>query len=468
MRVILDVIEGPLKGRSYLCDREGASIVGRGRHANLPLPEDAALSREHFVLDLQSQECELRDLNSTNGTYVNDVRVERVKLKTGDQIAAGQSLFLVRIEGANHNSSAEVLPMSTGEGQFPVPTGERPPGVRGLAGAALEGTVDAPVMSGASIRCAGCGHEAPPGIGVVSAGSANLQDSITWLCDLCRAEVSTTPQPVPHYRTLREIGRGAMGVVYLAQHYKTGQRVALKLISPETAAARSAIDRFLREMSVISQLKHPNIVEYLEQGTARGQFWFAMEYVEGTSLEVLAEKYKGRYPINQACRMAYQVLKGLEHAHAKGFVHRDIKPENILIGKTDAGLTAKISDFGLAKSFRSIGLSGLTFSGEMRGTIPFMPPEQIVDFKKVLPAADLYSTAATLYYLIAGKYIIDAPEEGGDLIRALLEQDPIPIRLRRREVPLGLEAALMRCLSRDPEARYPNATAVREALRPFC
>ena len=89
------------------------------------------------------------------------------------------------------------------------------------------------------------------------------------------------PQPVPHYTTLRELGRGAMGVVYQARHNQTGQLVALKLIVPETAATRSAVDRFLREMSVISQLKHPNIVEWLEQGMTRGQFWFAMEYVLG-------------------------------------------------------------------------------------------------------------------------------------------------------------------------------------------
>ncbi len=181
-------------------------------------------------------------------------------------------------------------------------------------------------------------------------------------------------------------------------------------------------------MSVISQLKHPNIVEWLEQGMTRGQFWFAMEYVAGTNLEALANADPGQYPIDQACRMACQILKGLEHAHALGFVHRDIKPENILIGRRPTGLVAKISDFGLAKSFRGIGLSGLTFSGEMRGTIPFMPPEQMLDFKTVLPSADLYATAATLYYLLSGQFIYDQVDEGGDLIRTLLEEPPVPIR----------------------------------------
>jgi serine/threonine-protein kinase len=304
-------------------------------------------------------------------------------------------------------------------------------------------------------------------VDVASGTSRNVRESISWLCDLCRSDVSASFQPVPHYTTLRELGRGAMGVVYLAQNNQTGGKVALKLIAPETAAARSAIDRFLREMSVISQMKHPNIVEYFEQGTTRGQFWFAMEYVSGPNLEDVAHADPGRYPISQACRMAYQVLKGLEHAHGLGFVHRDIKPENILIGRTPAGLLAKISDFGLAKSFRGIGLSGLTFSGEMRGTIPFMPPEQVLDFKKVLPSGDLYATAATLYYLISGQFIYDQNAEG-DVIRMLLEDQPVPIRDRRPEVPVGLANVLQRCLARDPADRYPTAGDMKKALRPYC
>ncbi len=180
-------------------------------------------------------------------------------------------------------------------------------------------------------------------------------------------------------------------------------------------------------MSVISQLRHPNIVEWYEQGMTRGQFWFAMEYVAGTNLETLAKADPGRYPIKQACRLVCQILKGLEQADRLGFVHRDIKPENILIAQVPEGLTVKISDFGLAKSFRGVGLSGLTFSGEMRGTVPFMPPEQMLDFKTVTPLADLYATAATLYYLLTCKYVYDEPAGGGDLIRMLLEEPSVPI-----------------------------------------
>jgi serine/threonine-protein kinase len=134
-----------------------------------------------------------------------------------------------------------------------------------------------------AIRCAGCGILAPPDVEVASGPDFKAGDVIEWLCEHCRAAAAAMPQPVPHYITLAELGRDAMGVVYKARHRQSGRMVALKLIVPESAATRSAIERFLREMSVISQLKHPNTVEWLEHGMTRGQFWFAMEYVQGTN-----------------------------------------------------------------------------------------------------------------------------------------------------------------------------------------
>jgi serine/threonine-protein kinase len=445
MRVILDVLEGPRRGRSFVFDRHDTFIVGRSRFVHCSMPEDSALSRDHFLIEINPPQCEVRDLGSTNGTFVNEQRVDRVRLRSGDRIAAGQSLFGVRVEGT---------PPAGGES--------------GAVSEAASGTVTLG-LNGPPITCASCGASAPDDVDLAFVPDVTAAEEVfEWLCEVCRADMAAVPQPVPHYTTLRELGRGAMGVVYQARHNQTGRLVALKLIVPESAAARSAVDRFLREMSVISQLKHPNIVEWLEQGMTRGQFWFAMEYVQGTNLEALANAEPGRYPIHQACRMACQVLKGLEQAHSLGFVHRDIKPENILIGKGPNGLTAKISDFGLAKSFRGLGLSGLTFSGEMRGTVPFMPPEQMLDFKTVTPAGDLYATAATLYYLLSAQFIYDQFAEGGDLIRMLLEEPPVPIRKRRADVSTGLAAVLERCLSRDPKDRYPTATAMRAALRPFC
>jgi serine/threonine-protein kinase len=441
MRVILDVIQGPLKGRQFVLDRLDSFIVGRSRFVHCPMPEDLALSRDHFMIEVNPPTCELRDLGSTNGTFVNNRRVDRARLASEDLIAAGQSVFRVVLEMSDMMSSAD----------GPTPSPSR-------MSASGAGT----------IRCAGCGASAPPSLTIAGPAGAAANEPVEWWCASCRSEAASLPQPVPYYICLRELGRGAMGVVYQARHNMTGQMVALKLIMPETATTRSAIDRFQREMSVISQLRHPNIVECYEQGMTRGQFWFAMEYVAGTNLEALAKVDPGRYPINQACRLTCQILKGLELAHKLGFVHRDIKPENILIAQTAEGFIAKISDFGLAKSFRGVGLSGLTFSGEMRGTVPFMPPEQMLDFKTVTPLADLYATAATLYYMLTCKYVYDEAAGGGDLIRMLLEEPPIPIRERRPDVPNGLAEVIQKCLARDPKERYTDAASMREALKPFC
>jgi serine/threonine-protein kinase len=441
MRVILEVVQGPRRGRTFVFDRHDTFIVGRSRFVHCPMPEDLALSRDHFMIEINPPQCELRDLGSTNGTFVNNHRVERVRLSSGDVIAAGQSVLRVSVELS--------APLSSSEDR-------KDPLAR-----------TASILVG-PIRCAGCGAQAPQNLTIAGPAGAQSGDTVEWWCAACRSEASHLPQPVPYYTTLRELGRGAMGVVYQARHNLTGQMVALKLIMPETATTRSAIDRFQREMSVISQLRHPNIVECYEQGMTRGQFWFAMEYVAGTNLEGLAKADLGRYPVSQGCRLVSQILKGLEQAHQLGFVHRDIKPENILIAQSAEALTVKISDFGLAKSFRGVGLSGLTFSGEMRGTVPFMPPEQMLDFKTVTPLADLYATAATLYYLLTCQYIYDEPAGGGDLIRMLLEEPPIPIRDRRPDIPKALADVIAKCLARDPADRFPDATSMRRAIKPFC
>ncbi len=442
MHVTLVVLQGPLKGRSFIFERHDTFIVGRSRFVHCPMPEDKALSRDHFMIEVNPPLCEIRDLGSTNGTFVNNKRVDRAQLVSGDLIAAGQSVFRVEVE---------LVPGSS------LHAGGEP------------GNPVTETITGKQIRCAGCGTIAPPNLTIVGGDVGVPAEKVEWWCVLCRSEAARLPQPVPYYTSLRELGRGAMGVVYQARHNLTGQMVALKLIVPETATTRAAIDRFQREISVIGQLRHPNIVELYEQGMTRGQFWFAMEYVAGTDLEALAKTNPGRYPINQACRLACQMLKGLAQAHQLGFVHRDIKPENILVADSPEGLTVKISDFGLAKSFRGVGLSGLTFSGEMRGTVPFMPPEQMLDFKTVTPLADLYATAATLYYLLTCQYMYDEPlGGGGDLIRMLLEETPVPIRTRRDEISPALADVIAKCLARDPNDRYPDAHSMRKALKPFC
>jgi serine/threonine-protein kinase len=261
------------------------------------------------------------------------------------------------------------------------------------------------------------------------------------------------------------LGEGGMATVYAATH-RNGARGAVKLLR---SSDPDEMSRFMREGYIANHVDHPAVVRALDDDIAEdGTPFLVMELLEGESLAERATREGGRLPVMEVLRVMREVLGALATAHEHGVVHRDIKPENILIANTPEGLVVKISDFGLAKSFRGVGLSGLTFSGEMRGTVPFMPPEQMLDFKTVTPLADLYATAATLYYLLTCQYVYDEPAGGGDLIRMLLEEPSIPIRTRRPDVDPALAEVIEKCLARDPKVRFPDATSMRRALKPFC
>ena len=450
--------------RRRLLPSRGDFVIGRSLAADWSIPEDGLLSRNHLKLTTVDSGCVLFDFASKNGTNLNDEAVEPEKsvfLVQNDLIQAGRCVFRVHFETTDI-AIVDASQSLTGEADS--------------ASHKLPERISEKIASEfppASFTCSICHGvyqgSASPNVAVQS--SKELLNSYT--CNNClpgrlTLSVDMEDDLAPHYETIRLLGKGSMGVVYLAKNRETSLHVALKIIDPETATTRTAIERFMREMAVISVLKHINIVECLDQGHDAGHLWFAMEYVSGISLETLAQANRGTYPVNQACRIVCQVLKGLEYAHNQSLVHRDIKPENILIGRTsEKRLIAKISDFGLAKNYQSMGVSGLTFSGEMRGTIPFMPPEQMIDFKTVKPSGDLYSTAATLYYLIAGTYVFDSDDGSDDMIQMLLDHKVVPLSSRRSDVPQELSDLVSKCLARNPDDRFPTASAMRNALKPF-
>ncbi len=472
VRVVVHRISGPKSDEDtnrFVVHSDGL-VIGRALGSDWAIPEDSLLSRKHLRLTPTRAGCTLTDLGTTNGTNLNDEPVEpfrATELLTGDLIQCGRSCFRVEIEIPDRailHASERITDEAPASSMVhaPEPVDSR---------AAFDRKPDAKVEPPGGRTCSLCRKTvAEPEVAKFSQDSS-ISDPKVWVCAQCRTRPSERlgdEDLAPHFETIRMLGRGAMGVVYLARHRMTGRDVALKIIDPESAATRTAIERFLREMSVIGTLKHANIVECLDQGHDHGRLWFAMEYVSGVSLETLAQANRGTYPFHQACRLMCQVLRGLEHAHAQGFVHRDIKPENILIGRTPENkLIAKISDFGLAKNFQQLGGSGLTFSGEMRGTIPFMPPEQMIDFKTVKPSADLYASAATLYYLISGTFVFESDSDTDDMIQMLLDHRIVPLVRRRPDVPQLLSDLLDRCLAREPENRLPTAATMRSALKAF-
>jgi serine/threonine-protein kinase len=254
--------------------------------------------------------------------------------------------------------------------------------------------------------------------------------------------------------------------VYYARQQPAGRDVALKLCVPQGDASERAVQLFLREVSILSRLDHPGIVQFYEMGVAQGQFYFAMEYVDPVKLDEIVARQSLQSQVKTCCAVACQTLEALRYAHKNSFVHRDIKPSNILVTRDGKRLRTKLTDFGLAKNFENAGFSGITRQGEARGTPAYMAPEQVSNSRDVGPAADIYSVGATLYHFLTNSGPYDF-STGKDWFLVVLEDDPIPLITRRPDVPRELAEIVHRALARKPEDRFASAAHMYRALLRF-
>ena len=259
------------------------------------------------------------------------------------------------------------------------------------------------------------------------------------------------------YTLERELGRGGMATVFLAQDLKHKRPVALKVLLPELAASLGA-DRFNREIEIAARLQHPHILTVLDSGEVAGQLWFTMPYVEGQSLRDRLRREQ-QLPVEDALRITREAASALDYAHEHGVVHRDIKPENILLTRRGEVLVA---DFGIA---RALGGSGdaLTQTGMAMGTPAYMSPEQAAG-GAVDGRSDLYSLGCVLYEMLAG----EAPYTGptAQAIVAKRFSDPVPsVRRVRPSVPEAADLALQRALAMVPADRFSSAFDFAQALQ---
>jgi serine/threonine protein kinase len=262
------------------------------------------------------------------------------------------------------------------------------------------------------------------------------------------------------YELIDEIARGGMGVVYRARQRSLNRLVALKMIRAGRLATPEERERFLFEAEAVANLEHPHIVPIFDIGEHLGQDFFSMRLVEGGSLARRITEC-GKDP-RSAARLVATVAHAVEYAHAQGIWHRDLKPANILI---DAAGRPFVTDFGLAKRVRED--SALTRSGTIVGTPSYMAPEQAAGSSQKLSAAsDVYSLGAVLYELLAGR-----PPFRADTVREVLEQvlerEPEPPGQYRAGLPVDLERICLKCLEKNPQARYPTAKALAEDLERF-
>lgn len=275
---------------------------------------------------------------------------------------------------------------------------------------------------------------------------------------------STEIQQVGDYKIIREIGRGAMGAVYLAEHVNLGRKVALKILPPELVGQPARIERFKREMAACGQLEHENIVLATDAGKANGYPYIAMQFIDGADLDVLRRKVN-RFEVPAACEIIRQAALGLQHIHECNLVHRDIKPSNIVVTPKGA---VKILDFGIARLRQDDETdASFTAADAMMGTPDYIAPEQINQCSRVDIRADIYSLGCTLYTLLSGHAPFDGPQYEGYTAKLLAhaEHEPTPLNQLCPELPEGLVRLAARMMAKSPDERPSTPSEVAKEIQ---
>ena len=265
------------------------------------------------------------------------------------------------------------------------------------------------------------------------------------------------------YRVERELGRGGMATVYLAQDLKLHRRVALKVLRPELAASLGN-ERFLREIEIAARLSHPHILPLHDSGEAGGHLYYTMPHVEGESLRQRLER-EGQLPISEVIAIVRAVASALTYAHHAGVIHRDIKPENILLARNedDGAVHPLVADFGIARALDAAGGERLTETGLALGTPAYMSPEQASSDRHLDNRSDIYALGCIAYEMLAG-----APPFTGPTAQAILARhavDPVPrLHTVRATISSGIELAIERALAKVPADRFATADDFALAL----
>ncbi len=260
-----------------------------------------------------------------------------------------------------------------------------------------------------------------------------------------------------HYTIDRELGRGGMAAVFLAQDNRHDRSVAIKVLHPELAASLGP-DRFLQEIKLAARLNHPHILPLFESGDAKGMLYYVMPYVEGESLRQRLDREQ-QLSVDEAVRHGQAIASALDYASRQGVVHRDVKPENVMLYEGEA----MVMDFGIAKAVSSAGSATLTQTGMMVGTPAYVSPEQAAGELRLDGRSDQYSLACMVYEMLAGERPF-AGENAQAVMSRRFTETARPLRTVREAVPEYVERAIAKAMAIDPNARFNTTAQFGQAL----
>jgi serine/threonine protein kinase len=257
------------------------------------------------------------------------------------------------------------------------------------------------------------------------------------------------------FQVLQELGRGGMGIVFLALDKQLKDNVAIKVLSPFLSNDAESLERLRREVTAARKITHNNVIKIYDIGEANGLHYITMEYFSGENLRQIIHR-KGGLSLEEGLQIAYQICDGLEAAHQQGIIHRDLKAQNVIINERGH---AKIIDLGLAHTNQ---LEGMTATGLIMGTPEYMSPEQVMG-RRSDERSDLYSLGIILYEMFSGH----VPFKGDSAISIGFQQvkeDLVPLKVAQPSVPDHLSAVVDRLLQKDPAHRFQSVSALRREL----
>ena len=507
----LECIKGSLTGQSFHFSGNGTCQIGRRKGCDLRVRE-VTVSGYHCQLISDGNRILLRDNRSTNGTSVNGMQISEAVLIDGDTFTiGGKCSFRIFIdEEAGNPPGTPVVPGGKEEpaAQTEAPGGEEEPAAQAEAPGGEEEPAaqaeapgreeelpaqdsDAECGESGECRCELCGRIFPAkdrmeGVNICPRCMDHNQEAVLrfLLADApsagSRKEVSAFG--LKGYKSLRKLGEGSFGSVWLVEEISSGRHMALKVMLDRATVQDLEKKKFQREMSIASQLDHPNIVGLYGSGTVDGRFYMLQEYCAGGSLFSFIQRtyirYAGKLPVDLSVDLELQILQALDYAHnaritaqnilgmtetLHGVIHRDIHPGNIFLAGHEMPLKIKVGDWGLSKVYEMAGMSGISVGDVPTGTQDFGSLQQHMNFRYSGPEVDVWSAAAVLFYMLTGQPPRERELPGGYGYGVF--PGVRPVRSLRPDVPKALAEVLDYTLVEQPRLRVLYAAELSEMIR---